>query len=581
MKRLVVLGLLCLAPAAQAASVTITPAYAQMQPGQSLAFSASAPGGVIWQVNNVTGGAITADGTYTAPATPPNPAAVTITAVSASDPSLSATATVTLLAAPLTGTIYYVATNGNDSNPGTPGAPFATLQHAAKIAVPGDTVLARGGVYHQKLTLTKSGTAAAPITFASFPGETATLDGTGLSIPGGQYGMITIIGAADVIVEGFEIRNYTTASLSDVPIGIYVEGAGNFIQIINNHIHDITTTATTDPSQCGSDAFGLTVYGTQAPASISGLVISGNEIDHVKTGCSETLSVDGNVDGFAITGNLIHDNDNIAIGAIGFEGVSHVQKYDRARNGEIRGNLIYNITSYGNPDYGNQYAADGIYVDGGTRITIEQNVVHNADLGIELASEHKGHAGSYVTARNNVLYDNNANGISIGGYASNKGGTDHCTMVNNTLFANDSKFTGSGEFQIQYHATNNIFENNIVYAGAQGLLVNNYSSTPARPAALNHNLYFFGAGAAAAQFLWNGKSYRSYAAFRAGSAQDAKSLFADPLFLSTSKHDLDIAAASPALNAGLVLSPSIVGTADIAGNPRVGTNGISIGAQQK
>jgi len=581
MIRSALLSLMCLTPAAQAASVTISPRYAQMQPGQSMAFTARAQGGVMWRVNNATGGAITANGTYTAPTTPPNPASVTITAVSATDPSLSATATVTLLAAPLTGTIYYVATNGNDSNPGTQGAPFATLQHAAKIATAGDTVLVRGGVYNQKLTLTTSGTASAPITFASFAGETAILDGTGLSIPDGEYGMITINSAAYVIVEGFEIRNYTTASVNDVPIGIYVEGAGNFIQIINNRIHDITTTAKTNPAQCGSNAFGLTVYGTQAPASISGLVISGNEIDDLKTGCSETLSVDGNVDGFAITGNLIHDDDNIAIGAIGFEKVSPVQTYDQARNGEIRGNLIYNITSYGNPDYGNQYAADGIYVDGGTKITIEQNVVHNADLGIELASEHKGHVASYVTARNNIVYDNNANGISIGGYAATEGGTAHCTMVNNTLFANDSKSTGSGEFQIQYYATNNIFENNIVYAGAQGLLVNNYTSTEAKPAALNHNLYFFGGGAADSQFLWDGKSYSGYASYLAKSGQDAKSMFANPQFQSATKHDLDIAAASPARNAGLVLSRSVVGAADIIGNPRVGPGGISIGAYQR
>jgi hypothetical protein len=59
-------------------------------------------------------------------------------------------------------------------------------------------------------------------------------------------------------------------------------------------------------------------------------------------------------------------------------------------------------------------------------------------------------------------------GISIGGYASNVGGTDHCTIVNNTLYANDTNNTGSGEFQAQYYATNNIFENNIVYATSQG-----------------------------------------------------------------------------------------------------------------
>lgn len=76
------------------------------------------------------------------------------------------------------------------------------------------------------------------------------------------------------------------------------------------------------------------MYGTEAPAAISGLVVSGNEIDDLKTGCSETLSVDGNVNGFAIIGNVIHDDDNIGIDAIGFEKVSPNPAYDRARNGE-------------------------------------------------------------------------------------------------------------------------------------------------------------------------------------------------------------------------------------------------------
>jgi hypothetical protein len=573
---------LCWAAPAAAATVSLSPLYAQLTPGQTLAFTAAAPGGVIWQVNNATGGAISAAGVYTAPATPPNPAAVTITAVSVSDPSVSATATVTLLAGPVAGTTYYVATTGSDSNPGTQTAPFATLQHAAGVAVAGDTVLVRGGVYHQILTLTRSGSAAAgPITFASFPGETATLDGTGLAIPGGQYGLITVNSASYVIVEGFEVRNYTTASLADVPIGIYVEGAGKFIQIINDHIHNITTTAKTNPTQCGSNAFGLTVYGTQAPAAISGLVISGNQIDHLLSGCSETMSVDGNVDGFAITGNLVHDNNNIAIGAIGFEQVSPQPAYDQARNGEIRGNLVYNITSYGNPDYGKQYAADGIYVDGGKEIVIEQNVVHHADLAIELASEHKGRVTSYVTARNNVVFDNNANGISIGGYGPAQGGTDHCTVVNNTLYANDSKATGSGEFQIQYYATNNVFRNNLVFGGAQGLLVNNYTATEAKPALVDNNLYFLKTGATTAQFTWNGKSFTGFSAYRTGSAQDAASLFANPLFRDAATFDLDIAATSPALHAGVVLAPSVVGTVDVAGNPRVDSHGISIGAYQE
>ena len=215
----------------------------------------------------------------------------------------------------------------------------------------------------------------------------------------------------------------------------------------------------------------------QAPASINNLTISGNEVDHNKTGCSETLTLNGNVENFTVVGNLIHDNNNIGIDAIGYEGTSPQAAYDRARNGTISGNTVYNITSFGNPDYGNVYAADGIYVDGGTNIVIERNTVHDTDLNVELASEHKGKLTDYITLRNNLIYHGNSNGISIGGYDSKRGGTDHCTIVNNTLYDNDMKQTGSGEFQVQYYATNNVFKDNIVYASAsQDLFFNNYTT---------------------------------------------------------------------------------------------------------
>ncbi|GAH41211.1 unnamed protein product, partial [marine sediment metagenome] len=116
------------------------------------------------------------------------------------------------------------------------------------------------------------------------------------------------------------------------------------------------------------------------------------------------------VENFTVVGNLIHDNNNIGIDAIGYEGTSPQAAYDRARNGVISGNTVYNITSFGNPDYGNVYAADGIYVDGGTHIVIERNTVHDSDLNVELASEHKGKLTDYITLRNNLIYHGNSNG---------------------------------------------------------------------------------------------------------------------------------------------------------------------------
>jgi len=581
------------AEASAAVTVTISPGYAQTVIGQTLQLSATVSGAsntaVTWQVDNAdkgtaATGTVSASGLYSAPAKLPAPAIATITAVSQADPSVSATATVTLLAQAASGATYYVAPGGSDSNPGTLAEPWATIQHAADTAAAGDTVLARAGVYNEHVAFTNSGSAAGGfITFSNYPGETATVDGTGLDIPGGQYGLFTLENASYVIVTGFEIRNYTTAKLSQVPIGIYVLGAGSNVQAINNRIHDITTTAHTTPKQCGSDAFGMTVYGTKAPAAIESLAVSGNEIFHTMTGCSETLSLDGNVRGFAIVNNLIHDVDNIGIGAIGFEGVSPKPAYDQARDGVIRGNTVYNITSYGNPDYGRQYAADGIYVDGGRDIVIEQNLVTAVDLGIELASEHEGHVSSYVTARNNVVYGGNSAGISIGGYGAKRGGTDHCTIVNNTLYNNDTKKTGSGEFQIQFNATNNMFENNILYAGPQSLLVNDFTTSTPAPATLDYNLYYALIGANKAKFVWQKKAYVGYANYLEASGQDADSPpFSDPQFESLgTPPDLDIANTSPAIGAGALLGAGVTGSVDFAGNKRVEGGKINIGAYEQ
>jgi hypothetical protein len=579
------------AAAPPAVSVAVTPAYTQIVVGQTIRFTATVAGSadtkVIWQVDNATGGSraagtITAAGVYTAPVALPVPASATVTAVSAADPAVSATTTVTLLVRPPSGRTLFVAPNGNDGNPGTKAAPLRHIQTAAKLARAGDTVLVRQGIYRELVSPPSSGNAILGfITFESHPGETATIDGTGLPIPGGQAGLFTVSDQGFLIVEGFELRNYSTNRLSEVPVGIFVQGAGSNIQLINNHVHDIATRARTNPNQCGSDAFGIVALGTRAPAAIDGLVVSGNEIDHLHTGCSETLSVDGNVEHFAITGNRIHDDDNIGIDAIGFEGVSPDPAFDQARDGEIRGNTVYNITSFGNPDYGPQFAADGIYIDGGTRITIEQNLVHHVDLGIELESEHPTRVASFVTARNNVIYADNSNGISIGGFDASRGGTDHCTIVNNTLFGNDTKQTGSGEFQIQFHATNNLFANNIAFATVQALMINNFTTSEAHPAAVDHNLYDSPIGATQSVWVWDGVNFQGYAKYQAATGLDAHSPFADPRFVSTgTPPNFNLMPGSPAEGAGIDLGAAVLGTVDFAGNPRVTGGKVDIGAYQ-
>ena len=69
------------------------------------------------------------------------------------------------------------AAKGNDAAAGTEQAPWKTLGHSLRQLKAGETLYLRGGVYYERVSLTKSGTAEAPITLCSYPGERAVLDG--------------------------------------------------------------------------------------------------------------------------------------------------------------------------------------------------------------------------------------------------------------------------------------------------------------------------------------------------------------------------------------------------------------------
>jgi hypothetical protein len=553
---------------------------------------------------------------------------------------------VLMLAQPLVGqigTTYFVSKKGSDSNAGTIGAPWLTIQHAANSVSAGATVYVFGGVYNESVNFPASGTASAPITFQSYPGQTAVIDGTGVSCcssngegGNGIQGLVNIVNQSYLTVSGFEIRHYTTSSENDVPTGVWITGSGTGIQILNNRVHNITTT-----SEKNGNAFGISVYGT-SKTPITQLVISGNEVYDLRTGNSESVNVDGNVTYFRITNNLVHDNDNIGIAAIGYEGVGPIG-YDEAMYGEISGNTIYNISGITNPGEGYEYDADGLYCDGCAYVTFERNVIIQTDYGIETTSENqicqtngtewsgpnntgtaaKGKSpcyGRYATVRNNIFYNSNACGNSIGGYAhaskngghSNGGGSSfHDVFVNNTLYnnatqpGNESEGGSTGEFQIQYQvgsAQGNVYENNVVYAGVYNTWIFSFvpfsPTYPAPPATLDWNLYNSAAGYVAGNSIWwgNDNTYKSFSQWQTRSGEDANSLNTDPLFvnLADTPPNFDTIPSSPAVGAGSTSlacsvgwcdpngdSPdSIYGRTDFLGNPRTTGSQIDIGAYE-
>ena len=366
-------------------------------------------------------------------------------------------------------------------------------------------------------------------------------------------------------------------------MGISVTGAGSHIELLKNNVHHIEQNFNgRDAPGRGGNGFGIAIYGTDAKAPITDLVIDGNEVHHLKTGSSESLVVNGNVTNFRITHNVVHDNNNIGIDVIGFERTAPDPAVDQARDGIVSENSVYNITSRGNPAYGNDQSSDGIYVDGGTRVLIEQNVIHDVDFGIELASEHQNRATSYIIARSNLIYHCNTAGVSLGGYAPERGRTDHSTVVNNTLYNNDTAGTGSGEFQMQWNMADDRFENNIVYAGTRCLLVLNRSQidNTQPPNTVDHNLYYCVSGTRASKWAGASATVTGFDEYVQLTGNDRHSSFSDPLFIAPAKKDFHLGSGSPATGVGTHAGLP-VGDVDLDGSTRVTSGKIDIGCYQR
>lgn len=73
---------------------------------------------------------------------------------------------------------YYVSPSGNDTNPGTLAAPFATIPKAVSTVSAGDNIYLRGGIhaYSSTITIAKAGTSTAPIKLQAYPSEQPVLD---------------------------------------------------------------------------------------------------------------------------------------------------------------------------------------------------------------------------------------------------------------------------------------------------------------------------------------------------------------------------------------------------------------------
>jgi hypothetical protein len=351
-----------------------------------------------------------------------------------------------------------------------------------------------------------------------------------------------------------------------------VNGTSKHIRILNNHIHHIEHNGT---SSSGTNAHGICVRGTSGSDPAGDIIIDGNELDSLKLGSSESCVVTGNVHDFRISNNVIHHNNNIGIDAIGYWGVAPAN--DRAIGGIICDNLVYNIDSYGNVAYGNTKAASGIYVDGGKNIVIERNITHHCNIGIQVASEVIGGSADSIIVRSNFMYSNEVTGLAMGGYDGNRGRTQNCLFINNTLFNNNTYSSAAyGEMMIQNDIRNNRIENNIFYGYTKKYLFTNYWNNDSGNV-IDHNIYYTPFGAGASSWEWRRQWYWNWTMYLNATGLDSHSVFIDPKIASITLPDLHLTAGSPAINAGIMIP--FMGDYDIDREVRM--NGIpDIGADE-
>jgi hypothetical protein len=284
------------------------------------------------------------------------------------------------------GVTYYVSMSGSDANPGTPAQPFLTIQHAADLVNPGDTVIVDDGVYTYSGTnycspvktvvcATRGGMAGNWVVFRSKNRWGAKIDGQSNSVANGWTFQSN---AGYVQVEGFEFYGMGSSGGSSSAIEAY--NGGHDINLVGNHIHDVGR-------QCTQTSNGLVgIYIKQ-----NNVVIERNSIHDIgrfapgESGCSYTSGYIGyqthdhgiylsSGDDVTIRNNLLY-NTRRGWG---------VQVYPNAR---ARLNILNNTFAFGNPDQHGQ-------------IVLYQAAISDSNI------------------QNNIFYQPTVAGIYIGGGAT-------------------------------------------------------------------------------------------------------------------------------------------------------------------
>jgi hypothetical protein len=344
-------------------------------------------------------------------------------------------------------TTYYVSTIGSDDNNGTSlSTPWRHIDFAVnyKQLMPGDTIVIRGGTYNERVKINKSGSEGNEINIRSYANEIPVVDGNGISFTWNTYHEgIFEVASSFVVIDGLKVINSTPHVDAT---GILVRGPGISHVTIRNCFTENTRSS-------GIAAWGNSPTGTYT--GITDLTIEKNTITNaVNDGYQESMTIAGGVDRFVVRNNIVRDqlnppkSPNFPIG---------IDAKVNVRNGEIYGNLVYNLP-----------LSNGIYVDAWNahayNIKIFGNEVHDVGLyGIQVGAE-QGGTSNDISIYNNVVYNCNSYGLKVT-QAYGQGVISNISLYNNTVNNNGYGNIGGGGIWIEGNTgavsvMNNIFSNN-------------------------------------------------------------------------------------------------------------------------
>ncbi len=440
----------------------------------------------------------------------------------------------------------YISLDGNDSNTGNINNPLKSINKGIEKAYQNinlglaGVVCVRGGYYQENVTFNNySGVEDNYLVLTTYQDEVVKIGGTK------EAENVDFTMSNYIIMEGFIICDNLKA---EDPVAVRMDQANHHIVFKNNIITNVKVTSDVKKGEpCG---FLIYMNGTLTAKSHNNVLFYQNEIYDCETGWSEAIEVVGNCEYINIIDNVVYDTGNIGIDVGGNFGYCADKSLDQARYVVIRGNDVSKCYSgYGDTSY-------AIYVDGARDVVIEGNKAYLSMGGIEVGSEVavSGYLVKNIIVRNNLVYDNDENGITIGGYSSSSkvGVVENVKIYNNTIVnntINNKDADCNGQLTVSkvdgLHIFNNIFySSKNDYALIGGFLKEDYCKN----VVFKNNIYYAGDDQNDIYFEIYSNGYESFASFSKKVNENGR--YGDPLFVDISNNNFKLTKNSIAINQG-------------------------------